>query len=146
MDSLLDEIPSDACVLVYYQPFEKGRLKELAVQFPRKAKQINGILSNVRDLLVPFKGRALYSWEQQGSHSIKDVLPAFVKDMSYEGLEVGDGGEAIEAYQKMCTVADNPQELGNTRKALLEYCCQDTLAMVRLLEVIGKNAVRPGPT
>jgi hypothetical protein len=139
LDSLLDEIPDDACVLVYYQPFEKARLKELARQFPKKAKKINAIISNVRDLLVPFKGRALYFWEQQGSHSIKKVLPAFVKGMSYEGLEVGDGGEAIEAYQKMCKVADDTQELARIRKALLEYCCQDTLAMVRLLEVIGKN-------
>lgn len=139
LDSLLYEIPADACVLVYYQTFEKGRLKELAVQFPKKAKQINAIISNVRDLLVPFKGRALYSWEQQGSHSIKDVLPAFVKDMSYEGLEVGDGGEAVEAYQKMCKAANDPQELAGIRNALLEYCCQDTLAMLRLLEVISER-------
>jgi len=141
LDSLLAEIPDGACVLVYYQPFEKGRLKELAAQFPKKAKQINAIISNVRDLLVPFKGRALYSWEQQGSHSIKKVLPAFVKDMSYEGLEVGDGGEAIEAYQTMCKVADDPQALAKIRKALLEYCCQDTLAMVRLLKVVRKKVV-----
>lgn len=145
LDSLLAEIPGDACVLVYYQPFEKARLKELAEQFPRKAKQINAIIKNVRDLLVPFKKRALYSWKQQGSHSIKKVLPAFVADMSYEGLEVGDGGEAIEAYQKMCTVADDPKELAKIRKALLEYCCQDTLAMVKLLEVVGKNTVQAGP-
>ncbi|MDD2899816.1 MAG: DUF2779 domain-containing protein [Desulfuromonadaceae bacterium] len=136
LDSLLDEIPSNACVLVYFQPFELGRLKELAQQFPKKAKQINAIISNVRDLLVPFKGRALYSWKQQGSHSIKNVLPAFVKNMSYEGLEIGDGGEAIEAYQKMCAVADDPKALGKIRQDLLEYCGQDTLAMVRLLEVV----------
>ncbi len=146
LDNLLAEIPSDACVLVYYQPFEKGRLKELAEQFPKKAKHINAIIKNVRDLLAPFKGRALYSWKQQGSHSIKKVLPAFVADMSYEGLEVGDGGEAIEAYQKMCKVADDPKELAKIRKALLEYCCQDTLAMVRLLEVIEKKMAKSGPT
>lgn len=146
LDSLLAEIPGDACVLVYYEPFEKGRLKELAQQFPKKARQINAIIDNVQDLLVPFKKRALYSWKQQGSHSIKKVLPAFVDDMSYEGLEVGDGGEAIEAYQKMCAVADKPEELAKIRKALLEYCCQDTLAMVRLLEVVGKNASQAGRT
>jgi hypothetical protein len=140
IDSLLNEIPKDACVLVYYQPFEKGRLKELAEQFPKKAKQINSVIDNVLDLFAPFKQRALYSWKQQGSHSIKKVLPAFVKDMSYEGLEVGDGGEAIEAYQKMCAVADKPEELAKIRRALLEYCCQDTLAMVRLLEIIREKS------
>jgi hypothetical protein len=60
--------------------------------------------------------------------------------MSYEGLEVGDGGEAIEAYQKMCAVADKPEELAKIRRALLEYCCQDTLAMVRLLEIIREKS------
>jgi hypothetical protein len=57
----------------------------------------------------------------------------FVEGMSYEGLEFGDGGKTIEAYQKMCIVADDPKELAKVSKALLEYCCQDTLAMVRLL-------------
>ena len=141
LDNLLDEIPSNGCVLVYYQPFEKARLKELAEQFPNNAKQINAIISNVRDLLVPFKGRSLYSWEQQGSHSIKKVLPAFVKDMSYEGLEIGDGGEAIQAYQKMCSAADKPEELNRIRKALLEYCRQDTLAMEKLVEVLNKLVI-----
>lgn len=140
LDNLLEEIPKEACVLVYYQAFEKSRLKELAQQYPRKAKQINSIIENVRDLWAPFKERALYSWEQHGSHSIKKVLPAFVKDMSYEGLEVGDGGEAIQAYHQMCAVADDPKALGKIRKALFEYCCQDTLAMVRLLEVLRNKS------
>lgn len=62
--------------------------------------------------------------------------------MSYEGLEIGDGGEAIEAYHKMCAVADGPKTLDSIRKDLLEYCCQDTLAMVKLLEVIREKTVK----
>ena len=42
----------------------------------------------------------------------------------------------MEAYHQMCAVADKPKELAQIRTALLEYCKQDTLAMVRLLEVI----------
>jgi len=64
--------------------------------------------------------------------------------MSYEGLEVGDGGEAIQAYHEMCAVVGDPQKLSKIRKALLEYCCQDMLAMMRLLEVIGKTIVQAG--
>jgi hypothetical protein len=37
-------------------------------------------------------------------------------------------------------VADEPEKLAEVRTALLEYCRQDTLAMVRLLEVIEKKA------
>ncbi len=62
------------------------------------------------------------------------------KGMSYEGMEIGDGGAAMEAYQRMCECADDPKELAKIRKDLLEYCKQDTLAMVKLLEVIVEKA------
>ncbi|MDR3500967.1 MAG: DUF2779 domain-containing protein [Legionella sp.] len=140
LSSLLEEIPKDACVLAYWKSFEESRLNELAQQFPRRAKQIKSITENMRDLWAPFKQRALYSWEQQGSHSIKNVLPAFVKDMRYEGMEISNGGDAMQAYHEMCAVADDPKALNEIRKNLLEYCCQDTLAMVRLLEVVHKRA------
>lgn len=40
----------------------------------------------------------------------------------------------------MCDCADKPKELAKVRKDLLEYCRQDTLAMVKLLEVIVEKA------
>ena len=42
----------------------------------------------------------------------------------------------MEAYHEMCALADKPRKLAKLRKALLEYCKQDTLAMVKLLEVL----------
>lgn len=141
IDSLLDEIPEDACILAYNRSFELGRLKELAKQFPRKKKRIQQIIDSTLDLMAPFQKRHIYSWKQQGSHSIKAVLPAFVKGMSYERMEIGDGGAAMEAYHEMCAIADDSKALGKKRKDLLEYCCQDTLAMVKLLEVIQGKTV-----
>ncbi len=44
------------------------------------------------DLIVPFRSRHLYSWKQKGSHLLKTVLPAFVKGLRYDDLEIGDGG------------------------------------------------------
>lgn len=136
VERLLEDIPENACVLAYYKSFESSRLKELAEQFPRKKKRLHSIIDNMLDLIDPFKARHLYSWKQKGSHSIKAVLPAFVEGMSYEGMEIGNGGEAMEAYRQMCKLADKPKELATIRKDLLEYCKQDTLAMVKLLEAI----------
>jgi hypothetical protein len=133
---LLADIPDGACVVVYYKTFEIDRIKELAAQFPRMKKRLLSIIDNVVDLIEPFKARHLYSWKQKGSHSIKAVLPAFVKDMSYEEMEIGNGMAAMDAYHRMCECADKPEELAKVRKDLLEYCKQDTLAMVKLLEVI----------
>jgi len=140
VERLLKDIPEGACVLAYWKSFEAGRLKELAELFPSKKKRLLSIIDNMVDLIDPFKVRDLYSWKQKGSHSIKAVLPAFVKGMTYEGMEIGDGGAAMEAYHQMCDCADKPKELAKIRKNLLEYCKQDTLAMVRLLEVIVEKA------
>ena len=136
VERLLDDIPAGACVLAYWKSFEAGRIKELAEQFPRKQKRLQSIVDNLIDLIDPFKARYLYSWKQKGSHSIKAVLPAFVKGMSYDDMEISDGGAAMDAYHKMCDLADKLKELAKVRKDLLEYCKQDTLAMVKLLEVI----------
>lgn len=61
-------------------------------------------------------------------------------------MAIGNGGEAMEAYHEMCALVDMPEELAELRKALLDYCRQDTLAMVRLVEIIEqKSSVwRPG--
>ena len=60
---------------------------------------------------------------------------ALVPDMSYDGMEVAEGNEAGLAWENMLhtEVASERQRL---REALLAYCEQDTLAMVRLLEVL----------
>ncbi len=144
LKELLEVLPEDGCIMVYYKPFEQGRLKELAARFPGKRKQIQKLISNMVDLLVPFKARHLYSWKQRGSHSLKAVLPAFVKDLSYDDLEIADGGDAMQAYHKMCALVDSPRKLATLRKQLLVYCKQDTLAMVKLLEIIIKDKSRLG--
>ena len=68
-----------------------------------------------------------------GSYSLKSVLPALVPEMTYDGMEISDGAMASQAYFTMGEISD-PAELSRLRKSLLEYCRQDTLGLVRLLE------------
>ena len=68
-----------------------------------------------------------------GSYSIKAVLPALIPELSYDGMEISNGGMAMNAYSTMCETED-PEELESIRKALLEYCGLDTLAMVKIVE------------
>jgi len=68
-----------------------------------------------------------------GSYSLKSVLPVLVPEMTYDGMEISDGAMASQAYFTMGEMSD-PAELSRLRKALLEYCRQDTLGLVRLLE------------
>ena len=132
---LLRDIPESACVLTYYMTFENGRLSELARDFPAHADGLNNITQHVRDLIIPFKKRWAYTWQQEGSSSIKKVLPAFVPELSYKGMAIADGGMAMAAYHLMCAEND-PKKLAEIRKNLLAYCHLDTEAMVRLLECL----------
>jgi hypothetical protein len=69
----------------------------------------------------------------------RSVLPALVPGMSYEGLEIGNGGVAQLEYTKMIESA-NPLEAARIRSALLEYCGQDTLALVKLRQALEQEA------
>jgi hypothetical protein len=53
--------------------------------------------------------------------------------MTYDALEISDGEMASEAYFALEEISD-PAERARLRKALLEYCRQDTLGLVLLVE------------
>ena len=132
LQKLLIEIPDNACVLAYNSSFERNVLESLRDSFPQYKEKIERIVNNMRDLMVPFRNRDVYFWQMNGSYSIKAVLPVLVPDLSYGGLEISDGGMAMEAYFKMCKY-DDPVEIQKNREALLAYCGLDSLAMVRIL-------------
>ena len=139
LEKLLKDIPENVCILTYNMTFEKRVLSELAAYFPEHRKAIENRIERIRDLMVPFRQRDFYHWQFKGSYSIKKVLPVLVAGLSYEGLEIADGGAAMDAYHQMCAVKDRPEELAKLRKDLLAYCRLDTLAMVRILDVLGEK-------
>ncbi len=133
IEKLLDEIPEDACVLVYNKSFETKILNYLKEWFPEYTDQIENIIGNLMDLMVPFQRKNIYYWEMEGSYSIKYVLPALVPELSYEGMEVSDGAMASNAWLNTWEL-DDPEEIEKIRNALLEYCKLDTLGMVEILK------------
>jgi hypothetical protein len=133
LKKLLLLIPDDSCIIAWNQSFEIRVLNGLAEMFPAYQNRIERMIDNFCDLMVPFRNRTIYLWQAKGSYSIKEVLPAFVPELTYEGLEIADGGAAMDAWHVMNSVSD-PVELARVRAALWEYCKLDTLAMVRILE------------
>jgi hypothetical protein len=91
------------------------------------------------DLLVVVR-RSVYHPAFAGSFSLKSVLPAFLPEMTYENLEVAEGTAAGLAWARLIDPATPLVEKSQLRKALLEYCKQDTLALAKLLEVLRKHA------
>lgn len=130
---LSELIPDNACILAYNMTFEKGVIAALADCFPAYSEKLLRINENMKDLMAPFRSRHYYTKEMNGSYSIKLVLPALVPELSYEGMAVANGDDAVLAYKQLGQTV-NPAEAEQIRRDLLEYCKLDTLAMVKLLE------------
>ncbi|MFZ0860133.1 MAG: DUF2779 domain-containing protein [Candidatus Sulfotelmatobacter sp.] len=118
--------------IVVYSSFESQRLSDLARWFPEFADRINAIQARLFDLLSVVREHT-YHPAYAGSYSIKSVLPALVPEMSYAGMAVADGQSAGLAWESLVRGSLDASERDIIRKALLDYCGQDTLAMVRLL-------------
>lgn len=100
-NGLIEQIPADATVFAYHKAFEIGIMNNLKEWFPKLAKKLDTIIDNIIDLKEPFSQRVAYHWKMQGSASLKKVLPAFIPEMTYEGMEISEGGAAQEAYFDM---------------------------------------------
>lgn len=130
-ESLISAIGSKGSVLVYNAAFEKSRIAELAEIFSDLSPALLNVNERVVDLL-PMARQHYYHPAMKGSWSIKAVLPTIVPDLAYDKLEVGNGGDAQNAYAEIIhpeTTEVRKQQLSN---GLREYCALDTLAMVRL--------------
>jgi hypothetical protein len=133
IENLLKETSGKGDVLVYNKTFEVTRLKEIARDFPQHLKEIETLIARIKDLMIPFQKKYYYAPEMKGSYSIKAVLPALVPELSYDELEINEGGLASIAYESLQTETDL-MFIAEIKKQLLEYCKLDTLAMVRILE------------
>jgi len=119
--------------IVVYSAFESQRLSELAAWLPEFAGRIEKIQRRLWDLL-PVVRNHVYYHAFAGSFSLKAVLPALVPEMTYEGMEVANGQDAGLAWEKLIRINSGQTERERNRKALLDYCEQDTLALVKLTE------------
>lgn len=137
IQKLLEVVPDSATIVAWNMKFEKARLAELATAFPEFSAELHTRIDNFIDLMHPFEQRALYLWQFNGSYSIKSVLPVMVPELSYHDMEISDGGAAATAWIKLAEI-ESSSEREQLEKALLDYCCLDTLAMVKILEKMQK--------
>ena len=135
ISALCDALGDRGTILVYFQQFESQRLADLAAWLPEFSGRIDKIQRRLWDLLPVIRNH-VYHPAFGGSYSLKYVLPALVPEMTYEGKEVADGQAAGLAWQSLiecdCSEADRQRR----RKALLDYCGQDTLGMVKIVEAL----------
>jgi hypothetical protein len=122
--------------IITYSSFEKTTITALAQRFPDLAGDLQSLNRRIVDLEPCIK--CISHPQFCGRTSIKVVLPVLVPDLSYAGLEIANGDDALVTFAKMAQGMMAPDEMVGKRAALLEYCERDTLAMVRLHEVLER--------
>jgi hypothetical protein len=132
---MLQDLGTVGTILAYHASFEITQIKALARDFSAYEMPLLALLPRFIDLRKPFSMRVYYHPEFKGSTSIKYVLPALVPKLSYQDLEIQEGGTASATFLAMHKgVYDGDYEAA--REHLIEYCKLDTYAMVKLLEVL----------
>jgi len=134
LDSLLATLPAKGCIVAWNRGFEIGCLRELGEYF-LCCEQIEALIENFRDLMLPFRQKAIYHRDFEGSYSLKSVLPALVPELSYVGMPVSEGTEASSAWLALWSEADE-DKVKEVRENLRRYCEMDTNAMVRILRAM----------
>jgi hypothetical protein len=126
--------------IVVYSGYERRVLTELVARFPDLAAPLGALVERLVDLLPPT--RAHYEHPGLGgSFSLKAVLPTVAPDLDYAKLgAVQDGLGAQLAYLEAIAPSTTEARRTTLRKALADYCRQDTLALVRLVEFFARAA------
>lgn len=136
LEKLKKDLGPKGSVIVWYKSFETKRNEEMAEMLPAYKKFLDGVNDRVIDLMEPFSNGWFVDKDFLGSSSIKNVLPVLVPDFKYEDLDIQEGASAQRLWMEEIL-----KEKGNTDKekllnSLIEYCKRDTLAMVKIWEVL----------
>ena len=120
-------------IVSWYASFEKTRNKEIAQIYPEHSHFLLELNNRTFDLEPIFKKDYLLPGFK-GRTSIKNVLPVLLPKFSYENLDIQDGTEAMVNWRKMIFDDISDPEREKIKKALLDYCKMDTMALVEILK------------
>jgi hypothetical protein len=135
--ALIKAVGTEGSVVAYNKGFEGRIMKEMAAIYPKYNDELQAIIGRLYDLMTPFQKKMYYKPEMSGSYSIKDVLPALVPELSYTDLPINNGAAASIIFCNLKFEKDQVK-VQEIRNDLLQYCKLDTLAMVKILEVLEK--------
>lgn len=129
-----------ASFIVWNKWFENARNKEIWKIYSELKDSFQAINENTYDLMDVAKKYRYFDIRFEWSASIKKVLPVLVPEMTYKGMWVENGGIAMhELHQLISGRMSNEDKRDQKIRDLLLYCGQDSLAMVKIYEVIRNS-------
>jgi len=137
LKTLRKHIGDRGSVLAWNAPFEKSCNQRMADRNPKYQAFLGSVNDRLYDLALIFKD-IYVDYRFRGSVSIKNVLPVMIPELSYEALKIRNGEMAIQSITELI----DRSFFGRSKiiRELKEYCSLDTLAMVRIFEVLIRVA------
>ena len=126
-------------VVAYNAPFERRCLREAAEAYPEFEPWVSQIAERTLDLLEPFRRFHYYHPSQQGSASLKAIMP-LLAGRGYEALAIRSGMAAVAAFMQSCAAETSEADRARLRRELLEYCGTDTEGMLGVCESLARMA------
>lgn len=118
-------------ILVWNRSFEATVLRRMAEAQPKLRDRLLQLVDRLVDLF-PLYREHYYHPQQLGSWSLKAVLPTVAPQLTYDGLEVGNGLDAQVAYLSLLQGGLSAVEQQTLRAQLESYCENDTAGLVAL--------------
>jgi len=119
-------------VVIWNKDFESFCNKTMAKLYPEKKDFLMKMNESMFDLMKVFMDMLYIDYRFKGSASIKKVLPVVCPELTYKGMAVADGGEAMAEWYRMIFHTISDEEKKVVQDNLLRYCELDSLAMVRI--------------
>lgn len=135
-DRMKADLDPNGSLIVWYKNYEKQRIEKLIEVHPEHAEFFEQLLDNIFDLMEIFSKQYYVDAKFKGSASIKKVLPVLVPELTYKNLNIQKGDQASERWEYMIGNEATEEEKQTIKEDLLEYCKLDTMAMVRIWEVL----------
>lgn len=132
IEHMQSNIGATGSLVSWHASFENTQNKTMAELYPEKADFLHDLIQRTLDLEDVFKD-GYVDIAFGGSTSIKKVLPVIAPDLTYKGMDVASGTDAMEAWIRLINMSECPEK-AELREAMLEYCKLDTYAMVRIFE------------
>ena len=138
--TMIEGLGIKGSIVAYNKAFEIGVIKKLAESDSKNRKALLALIERFVDPLPIFRN-SVYHPDFLGSFSIKAVAPALIgSKLSYEHLDVGDGSTAQAWAEQILKGRLKGKEAEKVISSLLEYCQQDTMAMVELVKWLMNQA------
>jgi len=137
-ESLQTHLGQTGSVIVWHKSFECGRNDEIATRNPATKVFMDSLKDRIYDLEDVFKKQYHVHRDYRGSTSIKRILPVLVPELSYEELEIQEGGNAAETWNKIVNGSLADAEKEKAINDLKDYCGLDTYAMYSIWRTLFK--------